>query len=237
MAKVIVSKAQFEAFIFDLDGVITQSAKLHAKAWKEMFDGFLEEINPQHKPFDIKHDYLAYIDGKPRIEGIRSFLKARDIEISEEKIQELASQKNTLFLRYLRENGVEIYKTSVELVHQLRKRDFKLAIVTSSKNCSEILKTAGLEDLFDVQVDGIKSEKLKLKGKPHADIFLQAASELDVEPSRAVVVEDSLAGVEAGKNGSFGYVIGVDRGDQAAELKEKGANTTVSDLKEIEVRD
>jgi beta-phosphoglucomutase family hydrolase len=223
--------SEFEAVIFDLDGVVTQSARIHAMAWKEMFDLFLSERG--ESPFDIQKDYYAYVDGKPRLEGIRSFLESRGIEISEESIRQLGEKKNTLFLKHLKSDGIEVYQTSVLLARELKEKGFKIAVVSSSKNCGPILENAGIGELFEKQVDGIKSQELRLRGKPAPDIFLQAAKELNVEPKKAVVLEDSLAGVRAGKEGGFGLVIGVNRGNQEEELKKNGAHLVVSDLKEI----
>lgn len=221
---------EFDAVIFDLDGVITQSAKLHAQAWKEMFDQYLIEKN--QPPFDIQSDYLTYVDGKPRLEGIRSFLQSRNIE--EKNIEELGKKKNEIFLKLLKEKGVKVFPSSVELVYLLKDRGFKVAIVTSSKNCDVILKSAKIADLFDIQVDGIKSAQLKLKGKPEPDIFLQAAKELGVDPKKAVIIEDSLAGVQAGRSGKFGYIIGIDR-NKSKKFAENGADLVVQDLKEVQV--
>ncbi|MCC5831737.1 MAG: beta-phosphoglucomutase family hydrolase [Chlamydiales bacterium] len=228
-----INHNRFEAVIFDLDGVITQSARVHAQAWKEMFDPFLSDRD--ESPFTIQEDYYAYVDGKPRLEGIRSFFKSRGIEVNEEKLRELGERKNSLFLKHVKTEGIDAYQTSIALVHDLRRKGFKIAIVSSSKNCGPILESVGIKHLFEVQVDGIKSQELQLQGKPAPDIFLQAAKELGVNPERAVVVEDSLAGVRAGKEGEFGLVIGVNRGDQAVELKKNGADFVVSDLGEIEV--
>ena len=226
-----ISHSDFEAVIFDLDGVVTQSARIHAQAWKEMFDRFLSERG--EPPFDIERDYYTYVDGKPRFDGIRSFLESRGIEVDEEKIRQMGEWKNTLFLKRLNEDGVDIYQTTIKLIQDLKKNGVKSAIISSSKNCGPILKSAGIETLFDVQVDGIKSQKMQLEGKPAPDIFLQAAEELKVAPQKAVVIEDSLAGVRAGKSGGFGLVIGVDRSNQAERLKNNGADLVVSDLSEV----
>lgn len=235
----ILSKARFDAAIFDLDGVITQSARIHAKAWKEMFDTFLTKYN--QPPFDLKSDYRAYIDGKPRYEGVKSFLESREIDLpfgsaddspTKETICGLGNQKNTFFLKFLDQEGVDVFETSVALLQQLRALGFKCAVVSSSKNCTAILKKAGLHDLFEVQVDGVVAEQLKLKGKPQPDIFLHAANILHVKPKRAVVFEDAQAGVEAGHKGHF-FVIGVDRTGRPEELIRMGADVVVSDLAEV----
>lgn len=242
--KFSISKKQFDGVIFDLDGVITQSAKVHAKAWKEMFDAYLKEQGQE--PFDIGKDYNAYVDGKPRYEGVASFLASRNIDLphgasedapEKETICGLGNRKNKLFLKYLKEDGVDVYKTSLHLVKSLLKANFKIGLVTSSKNCTEIIKSAGIHDLFDVQVDGITAEKRKLKGKPQPDIFLVAAEELGIKPEKAVVIEDAVSGVQAGVSGHFGCVIGVNRGKQKEELIKAGADFIVSDLSEIGVEE
>jgi len=239
----------YDAVIFDMDGVITQTARVHAQAWKRMFDDFLKKVSTdkKQKPFDIKSDYKVYIDGKPRYDGVKSFLHSRGIDLpygspkdspNKKTICGLGNKKNSFFLNLVKEKGVKVYSSSVELVKELKGDHKKIAVISASKNCSAILEAAGIKEIFDVQVDGVISEELDLKGKPHPDIFLEAARRLDVSPSKAVVVEDSLAGVEAGKKGGFGWVIGVARGkDDDQLLKDKGADEVVSDLKELKRQD
>lgn len=240
--KLEISRSKFDGVIFDLDGVITQSARIHAEAWKKMFDPFLEKRG--EPPFDKQKDYLTYVDGKPRLDGIRSFLQSRGIQLEEgseedsekkETIHGLGKQKNRLFLHHLHDQGIPVYQTSIEFVEKLREYGFKIGIISSSKNCVQILEQAHIRHLFEVEIDGIKSQKLHLKGKPAPDIFFQAAKELDVSPAKSVVVEDALSGVQAAKAGNFGLIIGVDRKGQAEALKKNGADIVVSDLKHIKI--
>jgi len=240
----------FDAIIFDLDGVVTDTAKVHATAWKELFDAYLKlrEQRDQEPftPFDIGSDYLTYIDGKPRYDGVQSFLESRQIHIprgkpsdkpDEETICGLGNQKNERFGKILERDGVEVFHSTVDLIKGLRAQGIKVAIVSSSKNCQAVLKIAGLESLFDTRVDGSVAESLGLKGKPDPDIFLKSAELLGVAPSRAGIVEDAIAGVEAGRRGKFGLVIGVDRHGDPNSLKENGADRVVGDLGEISVKD
>ncbi|MBN2244709.1 MAG: trehalose-phosphatase, partial [Candidatus Aminicenantes bacterium] len=240
-----LSSNEYDAFIFDLDGVITQTAKVHALVWKQMFDEYLKNKSypgQDFVPFDINEDYLKYVDGKPRYEGVRSFLGSRGIELpfgspddspEKETVCGLGNRKNQLFREYLKNNGVETYGNAVDLVHRIKDRHLKTAVVSSSKNCSAVLEAAGLTEEFDVQVDGVISEKMNLKGKPNPDIFLEAAKRLNSIITKSVVVEDALAGVEAGRRGGFGCVIGVDRTGRGSDLKDKGADIVVSDLSRI----
>ena len=244
-SKFVILKSDYDAVIFDLDGVITKTAKVHAKAWKKTFDAFLKKYHNgrSFKTFDIEKDYRKFVDGKPRYEGVKSFLASRDIKLPEGKSEDppgmdticaIGNQKNQIFLQLIKE-GVEVYSSSIELVKYLKSRGFKTAVVSSSKNCSTILETANISHLFDVKVDGIDAQTLDLPGKPHPDIFLEAARRLEVDPGRCVVVEDSIAGVQAGRDGGFGIVVGVDRKDQEEELKASGAIWVVKDLSEITV--
>ncbi len=233
----------FDAVIFDLDGVVTKTAQVHAKAWKKMFDEFLSAWSDRHgtpfQPFDIDHDYRTYVDGKPRVDGVRSFLESRGITLSEgrgddpperETINGLGNRKNRAFLATLKEKGVEVYASTVELLHRLRERGFKTAIISSSKNCVPVLEKAGILKLFDAKVDGLDSSRLGIPGKPAPDIFLEAARQLGVDPSRTVVVEDAISGVQAGRAGGFRLVLGVDRTDDPLSLLSHGACVTVPDL-------
>jgi trehalose-phosphatase len=235
----------YEAAIFDMDGVITQTAQVHAQAWKRMFDDFLKKVSKdkEPEPFDIRSDYKIYIDGKPRYDGVQSFLQSRGIHLpygtpqdppDKKTVCGLGNKKNSFFLKLIKEKGADVFTSSVKLIKQLKKENKKIAVISASRNCSAILEAAGVKDIFDVQVDGVVSDELDLKGKPHPDIFLEAARRLDVDPEKAVVVEDSLAGVEAGKRGQFGWVIGVARseGDEQP-LKDRGADQVVSDLGEL----
>jgi beta-phosphoglucomutase family hydrolase len=234
------------ALLFDLDGVLTKTAVVHAAAWKRMFDQFLERYAARHgqqfRPFDAIHDYDNYVDGKPRVEGTRSFLASRGIVLPEgtandppeaETVHGLGNRKNELVLSLIREQGVEPYEGSVAYVKTARRLGFKCAVVSSSTNCKDLLKAAGIDLLFDTVVDGIVAEREGLRGKPQPDTFLFAAKSLGATPGEAAVFEDSLAGVEAGRAGRFGFVVGVDRVGQAAALLAHGADVVVKDLSEL----
>jgi beta-phosphoglucomutase family hydrolase len=234
------------ACLFDLDGVLTQTAKVHAAAWKEMFDAFLRAWTTQtgepFVPFDPVHDYDEYVDGKPRYDGVRSFLASRRISLSEgepsdppggESIHGLGNRKNDLVLALLRERGVEVYDGSVRYVHAARDAGLRCGVVSSSANCKEVLDAAGIADLFEVRIDGIVAVRDRLQGKPAPDTFLAAAKKLGVTAAKSAVFEDALAGVEAGRAGRFGYVVGVDRTGQAEALRSHGADVVVSDLDEL----
>lgn len=222
-----------EALLFDMDGVLTQTAKVHAAAWKQMFDEFLEERGKGDEPFTLPRDYEEFVDGKPRYDGVRDFLKSRDIEPEEELVKQLGDRKNDIVQGLIRKDGVETYEGSVRYVKQAREHGLKTAVVSSSKNTPEILEAAGIADLFDDVVDGHAVEDRGMKGKPAPDTFLAAAKDLNVEPAHAAVFEDALAGVEAGHAGHFGHVIGVDRGGEADALKQHGADVVVEDLADL----
>ncbi len=234
------------ACLFDLDGVLTPTALVHAAAWKEMFDEYLREraahTGEPFVPFDPVTDYDEYVDGKARADGTRSFLESRHITLPEgaeddppdkETIEGLSARKDVVFLRRVHRDGVKPYEGSVRYLHAARDAGLRRAVVSSSKNCAEIVRAAGLEDLIEVRVDGIVAHEEKLAGKPAPDTFLAAAGKLGVDRSAAVVFEDALAGVAAGRAGRFGYVVGVDRVGQADELRDHGANTVVKDLAEL----
>jgi len=236
---------RYDAVLLDLDGVITDTASVHAACWKQMFDEYLGNRAMQRgetfRPFDIATDYRLYVDGKPRFDGVRDFLASRDIHLPEGSLDDpsqaetvcgLGNRENDL-VNKIEEGGVEPYEGSVKLLHQLRSQGFKLAIVTSSQNCTAVLKAVKLDHFFDVQVDGNVIHAQHLTGKPAPDTFLMAAKLLGVEPKRAVVVEDALSGVEAGSAGSFGLVIGVARKGNAEELRHLGAHLVVNDLGEL----
>lgn len=238
-----ISRSRFDAVIFDLDGVITQTARVHAAAWKTMFDDFLQKQFKENAftPFGDR-DYRAYVDGKPRYEGVKSFLNARSIELpyghpndslEKETVCGLGNRKNKLFQEILKKEGVELYQTSVQLLRRLRSKGFRTAVVSSSKNCGQVLEAAKLTHLFEVKVDGNDAAALDLKGKPNPDVFLEAAKRLDLKPQRCVIVEDAVAGVKAGCQGKFGRVIGVDRSNQAQALQKAGADMVIKDLAEI----
>ena len=234
------------ACLFDLDGVLTQTAKVHAQAWKEMFDAFLRErserLGEPFEPFEVPADYEQYVDGLPRLDGVRSFLESRGIELpdgsaddppEQETVHGLGTRKNDLVLELIRSQGVEVYDGSVRFVEAVRDRGLGRAVVSSSTNCRDVLRAAGIEHLFDVRIDGAVAEREGLAGKPAPDTFLAGASALGVEPDRAAVFEDALAGVEAGRAGAFGCVIGVDRTGHADALKSHGADLVVEDLSEL----
>jgi beta-phosphoglucomutase family hydrolase len=241
-----ITRERFDAVLFDLDGVLTDTASLHALCWKEMFDEYLRkranEKGEAFRPFDIASDYRLHVDGKPRFDGVRDFLASRAIQIPEgspddppqaETVCGLGNRKDELLNRIIEERGVEPYEGSVKLVHQLRNLGFKTAVVTSSRNCATVLRAAGLDGLFDAQVDGNTIVEQGLAGKPAPDTFLMAARLLGVEPARAVVVEDAISGVQAGSGGKFGLVIGVARKGNAEELRRHGAHLVVNDLGEL----
>jgi beta-phosphoglucomutase family hydrolase len=225
------------ACLFDLDGVITQTAKVHSAAWKQMFDEFLREraerTGEPFEPFDSRHDYDRYVDGRPRLDGVRTFLDARGIEHDEDLDRGLGDRKNDLVLRLIREQGVEVYDSSIRFVKEARERGLRRAVVSSSANTKEVLSSVGIDDLFEAVVDGLVAEREGLPGKPAPDTFLAGARALGVEPAEAAVFEDALAGVEAGRAGDFGWVIGVDRTGQAEELASHGADVVVGDLDEL----
>ena len=234
------------ACLFDLDGVITKTAVVHAQAWKAMFDAYLkqraETSGEAFRPFDNVADYDEYVDGKPREEGVRSFLASRHITLPEggeddppeaETIHGLGDRKDQLFLHLIRTNGVEAYEGSIRYLHAAREAQLKLAVVTSSKNCTEVLRAARLDGMFDAQVDGNVAHEKRLAGKPAPDTYLEAARMLGSTPPRSAVYEDALAGVAAGHAGRFGLVVGVDRVGQAAALRRHGADVAVKDLADL----
>jgi beta-phosphoglucomutase family hydrolase len=244
----IMTRARYDAVLFDLDGVITDTASLHAACWKRTFDEYLRKraarSGGEFRPFDIAGDYRLHVDGKPRPDGVRDFLGSRGIRLPEgtpddppeaETVGGLGNRKNALVSAAIEDTGVEPYEGSVRLLHQLRRGGFKVAVVTSSRNCDAVLRAAGLEALFDVRVDGNALQAQRLSGKPAPDMFLAAARLLGVDPARAVVVEDALSGVRAGSSGRFGLVIGVARKGDAEELRHHGAHVVVHDLAELVV--
>jgi beta-phosphoglucomutase family hydrolase len=234
------------ACLFDLDGVLTQTAKVHAAAWKQMFDEYLRErAQRRGEPFvafDAVHDYDEYVDGKPRYEGVRSFLASRAIELPQgtpddppqaETVDGLGNRKNVLVLELIHKHGVQPYEGSVRYVKAAIDAGLRRAVVSSSTNCRDVLHAAGIYDLFEEIVDGVVADRLRLNGKPAPDTFLAGARTLGAQPAEAVVFEDALAGVEAGRAGAFGFVVGVDRVGQAKALRAYGANLVVADLAEL----
>jgi len=232
--------------LFDLDGVLTQTAKVHDAAWTEMFNTFLSEwsraTSTEFVPFDPVKDYEQYIDGKPRLAGTRSFLASRGITLPEGQegdppgahtVNGLGNRKNQVFLAKVRSEGVEVYQGSVRYVHAAKEAGLRRAVVSSSANTKAILAAAHLEDLFEARIDGIVAQREHLHGKPAPDTFLAGARVLGLQPGAAAVFEDALAGVAAGRAGQFGYVVGVDRLGQADALREHGADVVVRDLSEL----
>jgi len=235
-----------QACLFDLDGVLTKTAKVHAAAWKQTFDAYLRDratrTGEAYRPFDEVEDYDEYVDGKPRYDGVRSFLASRGIELPEgtsddpptaETVRGLGNRKNELVLQLIHDHGVEPYGGSVRYVRAARDAGLRRAVVSSSANTRDVLEAAGIADLFEARVDGIVAEEEHLRGKPAPDTFLAGARALGVEPAGASVFEDALAGVAAGRAGRFGFVVGVDRVGQADALREHGADVVVSDLSDL----
>jgi len=246
MSKNPITRDKYDAVLFDLDGVITATAKLHAACWKKMFDEFLEKHASRRgepfKPFEIATDYRLYVDGKPRFDGVRDFLQSRNINLPEgtrddppktETVGGLGNRKNDLINEVIDSVGVEVYEGTITLARQIRDEGIKIAVVTSSQNCDVVLKAAKVDDLFVVRVDGNTILEQHLSGKPAPDSYLEGAKRLGVDPQRTVVVEDAISGVQAGRNGKFGLVIGVDRKGNGDELKKNGADVVVKDLGEF----
>lgn len=232
--------------LFDLDGVLTRTAQVHDAAWKEMFDAFLRERSAREGqpfvPFDPVSDYDEYVDGKPRLDGTRSFLAARGITLPEggsddppdaETVYGLARRKNEIVRERIASGGVRVYDGSVRYVRAVRDAGLRRAVVSSSRNCHDVLVAAGIDDLFEARIDGVVAEREHLRGKPAPDGFLAGARALGLDPGAAAVFEDALAGVAAGRAGGFGFVVGVDRVGQADALREHGADVVVTDLAEL----
>jgi len=245
---VTLSPRDYDAVLFDLDGVLTKTARVHAAAWKRLFDGFLEQratrTGEAFVPFDVDADYRRYVDGKPRYDGVADFLASRGIELPSgapedgpgaQTLHALGNLKDQYFTQQLEQDGVEVYEASIALVRTLRAQEIKTSVVSSSNNCATVLEAAGISQLFDARVDGLDITHLSLNGKPAPDAFLEAAQRLKTEPSRAVVVEDAIAGVEAGRAGRFGCVIGVDRSGQSQALRKAGADVVVTDLAQVKI--
>jgi beta-phosphoglucomutase family hydrolase len=224
---------RIRACLFDMDGVLTDTATLHAAAYKEAFDEFLRGRAEPSRPFDAAADYQQYVDGRPRPDAVRSFLASRSIGADAATLADLGARSNQAFLRLLRRRRIEAFPGSVRFVHAVRDAGLRTAVVSSSANCSQVLEAAAIADLFDARVDGVTIERDHLAGKPAPDAFLAAARELGAEPAAAAVFEDALAGVAAGREGRFGYVVAVDRARQAAALYAHGADVVVSDLGDL----
>jgi trehalose 6-phosphate phosphatase len=246
--RVTIARSEYDAVIFDLDGVVTQTAAVHAAAWKRLFDEYLREraarAGDPFRPFDLDADYARYVDGKPRYDGVRDFLASRGIGLpmgdpsdppERETVCGLGNRKNDIFNAEVREHGVKTYPSTVELIKHLHEAGIHVGLMSSSKNTAMVLDVTGTTDLFEVRVDGVVAEEVGLPGKPDPAMYLETAHRLGVDAARSVVVEDALSGVEAGRRGGFGLVIGVDRLGQAAALSEHGADVVVDDLVEVSV--
>jgi beta-phosphoglucomutase family hydrolase len=244
----VIPIGRVDGVIFDMDGVVTDTAKVHAGAWKQMFDEYLrqrtEGTDEAFVPFDSGKDYLLYVDGKSRYDGARAFLDSRHISLpfgtpqdppEAQTVSGLANRKDKYFMKQLETGGADAYTSTIRLVSELQKRGLGIAIISASRNMKEVLHAADVADLFDEKVDGRDAAELGLRGKPDPAVFLEAAKRLGVHPSRAVVVEDALAGVEAARRGGFGLVIGVDRVGQAEALRNAGADVVVKDLAEVTI--
>lgn len=237
----------FRAIIADLDGVVTDSASLHARAWKSTFDELLQRQSsePAPRPFDLHADYRRYIDGKPRLDGARSFLASRNLNLPEgtegdspglQSVHALAKKKNELYLQRLDQDGVKVFEDAVRFLERQRSAGTPIAMATSSRNGMRILKLTGLSYLFEACVDGVQAQERGLRGKPAPDLFLEAAHQLNMDPARCLLLEDAAAGVEAGCAGNFGLVVGIARGgaEEAEALQAAGAHLLVHDLDELE---
>jgi beta-phosphoglucomutase family hydrolase len=221
------------ALLFDLDGVLTDTASVHQKCWKDMFDGFLRERDGEGFQEFTSRDYERYVDGKPRYDGVRSFLEARGIEPDEDLVKTLGDRKNDAVQRAIREDGVKVYEGSRRYLEAARDAGLRRAVVSSSANAEEVLEVTGLAPLIEARVDGVLAKERGLPGKPKPDTFVEGARMLGAEPAQAAVFEDALAGVQAGRDGEFGAVVGVDRVGQADALAENGATLVVQDLDEL----
>ena len=243
-----MSEYSFDAVIFDLDGVITQTARVHSFAWKRMFDNYLrlrkDKYGGPFKEFTHENDYLPFVDGKPRYKGVESFLVSRGINLDfgapsdspdTETICGLGNMKDSTFNTILANDGVKVYDSTVEMIKTLKNKGIKLGVASSSKNCKPVLEAAGLLELFGTRVDGVVSAELNLKGKPEPDIFTTACDNLQVEYNKAIIVEDAVSGVQAGAKGNFGLVLGIAREDNEEELKQNGADRVIRDFSVITI--
>jgi trehalose 6-phosphate phosphatase len=244
------SHFHFDGGIFDLDGVVTHTARVHARAWKRMFDQYLQQYAADNErpyvPFDLEDDYHIYVDGKPRYQGVKSFLESRGIELpfgkpdddpEEGTICGLGNRKNLIYHEFLESDGVDVFQSTVDLILALRERGTRVGMMSSSKNATQILRRTGLDRLFEACVDGVVAEQTGLRGKPYPDSYLRTAELLGVSPQRSFVVEDAVSGVAAGVRGGFGLVIGVDRVSRPEQLRAAGADVVVKDLEELTVDD
>jgi len=239
----MIDWSAFDAVLFDLDGVLTATAQVHERCWKRVFDEYLSSSVASHenrsRPFELPQDYRQYVDGKPRYDGVRSFLSSRGVWLPDGTpadpptagtICGLGNKKSLLFTEVIQSEGVAVYPDAVALARHLRERNIKLGVVSSSRHCESILTTVGLQDCFSLRVDGVVAEKVGLAGKPSPETFVYAARESGVEPASSVVVEDALVGVRAAKQGGFGLVVGIDRTEGQIDLAKSGADVVVTDL-------
>jgi beta-phosphoglucomutase family hydrolase len=233
---------RYGAVLFDLDGVLTATAKVHSAAWRRALDAFLAHHDEGQEPFDVDIDYRRYVDGKPRFDGVESFLESRGIDLPRGTPDDppgydtacaVGNLKNDMFETVLEDEGADVYPGSLALLQHLAQLDIPIAVVSASANCEAVLQSVGILDRFDARVDGVVAAALGLRGKPNPDPFLEAARRLGVSPGSCVVVEDAISGVEAGRAGGFGLVIGVDRHDDPDALASAGADVVVSDLGEL----
>jgi len=243
-----MNKLFFEAVIFDLDGVITDTAAVHSTAWKQMFDEYLRAYSEREGiPFDEfthENDYLPHVDGKPRYKGVADFLASRDISLpygdsdnppSQESICGLGNRNNQLFNEIIAGGNVIVFQSTVDLIQQLKDLGIRIGVASSSKNCKTVLEAVGILDQFETRVDGVVSAEIGLKGKPEPDIFTTACDNLGISYDRTVIVEDAVSGVQAGRNGNFGLVLGIAREDNEADLKTNGADIVITDMAEIDI--
>ncbi|HEX5750940.1 MAG TPA: beta-phosphoglucomutase family hydrolase [Archangium sp.] len=246
-AAVVLSRRELDAALFDLDGVVTRTAQVHAEAWTRLFDAYLAS-HARPGPFQpfTPEDYQRYVDGRPRLDGIRCFLGSRGLTLPEgspedgpetETVRGLGKRKNGYFLEALAQRGVEVFEGAVGLLERLRAAGFRTAVVSASRNCEAVVRAAGLAHLFDARVDGVEAGRLGLPGKPAPDTFLEAARRLGVPPARAVVLEDAQAGVQAGRRGRFGLVLGVRRAGPEGALVRAGADVEVAHLATVKVEE
>jgi beta-phosphoglucomutase family hydrolase len=245
--EVIIDPDDIDVVVFDMDGVVTDTATTHSRAWGRLFDEFLERrAEATGQPFEpfSNDDYLAHVDGKPRYDGVRDFLASRGITLPEggpddpddaETVQGLGNRKNTFFTREIEQGGVVRYESTIDLIHALHNAGIKAALISSSRNAVPVLTAASALELFDARVDGVDAEQRGITGKPAPDVFVTAASDCGATPDRAVVVEDAVSGVQAGRAGDFALVIGVDRGGNAEALAANGADVVVDDLDKVVV--
>lgn len=250
MAGACIPRSRIDAVLFDLDGVVTQTAAAHAAAWKRLFDDYLalraRREGTSVRPFDADADYRLYVDGKPRYDGVRSFLRSRGITLDDgdpsdppgrETVCGLGNTKDQYFAEHLARFGVEPYPSTLALIDRLRDRGVRTAVVSASKHCAAVLAAARIAGRFDARVDGNDAEALRLAGKPSPATYLEAARRLDAAAARAAVVEDAIAGVQAGRAGGFGLVVGVNRASPPGALLAEGADVEVRDLGEVRVCD